>query len=114
MIFLGTLKLQAQSLDRSAMDQVLLDYLRHIGQLHMTVEYTLRIYHDIRAKLAEVQTARLLRTHVDIEATVFYFFLKCLDQLHTVLLAAAGTLAIDTLIGTYEEVFIKFQIAFHG
>jgi hypothetical protein len=30
------------------------------------------------------------------------------------LLAAAGTLAVDALIGAYEQVFVKFEIAFHA
>jgi len=113
MISVRSFKFQAQTLDWSAMDEVLLYDLKHVCELHMTIEYPLRIHHHIWPHLADVKAACLLRTHIDIQSAVFYLFLKCLDQLHPMCFAAARTLTIHALISAYEYVLVKFLIAFH-
>ena len=113
MILVRSFKFQAQTLDWSAMDEVLLYDLKHVAELHMTIKHTLRIYDHIWSHLADIKAASLLRTHIDIQSAVFYLFLKGLDQLHPMCLAATGTFAIHPLISAYKYVLVKFLIAFH-
>src|SRR5262249_6087620 len=100
--------LHSQPLHRHSADNVRLDDLSHVLQLHAAVPYRLRINDHIRTVFALIQASSLVRPHGGLQTALRYsVFERLMEHRTAVGIAAAPRTPRLPLIGTYKDVVLK-------
>jgi hypothetical protein len=99
-----------QPLDGTAVEEMLVDDLLHVFDMDEAVPDGVGVDDDDGAVLALVETAKLIRADLSLEANAFDGVLERIFQLFAALVAAAWAASVFfPLVGAEEEMVLKLR-----